>query len=304
MRCLILLLLRKHGIMRSILTVLFIFIAQAILAQYWIGPKVGYHYTIHDYQETGYRKKAKTSNDHNFEAGLVVTYTASDRYSVHGELYYEQIGKRTRNKEGNFFVDHKTNYRYLSFPILLRVSMGHQPVHWYLNAGPKLSYWLGGSGKITNDEIIEFEEEVLGSDGYYDYKVVFSRADAEGTDNGFYYVPDANRLQYSLTVGGGFYLDLANGARLMVDGRFNWGHSNMGFNDDNEVSDGRTIYFGNEGNIPESGYLENYEYTHNTISFSLAYMFEYNTSLKRKGSSTSSESKATKKSAKQKKKSN
>ena len=77
----------------------------------------------------------------------------------------------------------------------------------------------------------------------------------------------------------------------------------MGFNVSTQNTDGRTILVGNNSNIPEGGYQENYEYTHNTLSVSLAYMFEYNTQLKRKGGSTSSASKKTKKSAKAKKKS-
>ncbi len=285
--------------MRFVLLALLVLVVFSSEAQYWIGPKVGYHYTIHDYQNPNYTKDYKVSKDHNFEAGVVVTYTASDKYAVHGELYFEKIGNRVKNREeGNFFVNSKSSFNYLSFPILLRVSMGHQPVHWYLNGGPKLSFWVSGNGLLQYSD-----DGSLNIDGTerVDYKIGFSKSEAEGSENGVYFVNEANRIQYSLTAGGGFYLDLANGARAMFDFRFNWGHSNMGFNYDLQDNDGRTIFEGNEGNIPESGYQENYEYTHNTISFSIAYMFEYNTEFKRKGSSTSSESKATKKSTKKKK---
>ncbi len=265
-------------------------------AQYWIGPKFGYHYTIHDYQDDNYLDDYRSLNNHNFEAGVVVTYTASERYAVHGELYYEQIGNRIKNRS-NFEVDSETRNNYLSFPILLRVSMGKSPVHWYVNGGPKVSFWMSGRGNLA------YADDEGGPDGFtrHEYKVVWRRSKAGEGGDPPYHVYEANRLQYALTAGGGFYLDLANGARVMVDFRYNWGHSNMGFNRDyNEPEGTLTI---NPPNIPLSGYQENYEYTHNTVSVSIAYMFEYNTQLKRKGGSTSGESKKTKKSAKSKKKS-
>ena len=87
----------------------------------------------------------------------------------------------------------------------------------------------------------------------------------------------------------------------MVDFRYNWGHSNMAFNFDPTIDDIRYVRTGIGSDVPEGAYQENYEYTNNTISISLAYMFEYNTDFKRKGSSTSDESKKTKKDAKKKK---
>ena len=176
--------------------------------------------------------------------------------------------------------------------------MGRSPVRWYFNGGPKVSLWLSGKGRL------EYADDEIGNDQgmvVQNYRVVFNRRKAIENQGEKYFVYEGNRLQYALTAGGGFYLDLANGARLMVDARYNWGHSNMGFNEDfNDANGTLTI---NPPIIPENGYQENYEYTHNTFSISLAYMFEYNTQLKRKGGSTSSESKATKKAAKSKKKS-
>ena len=281
---------------RILLSAFFVGILLSANAQYWFGPKVGYHYTLHAYQDPNYKDDYRVSKDHNYELGVVVTYTASEKYAVHGELYYERIGNRVSNRdEGKFFVNSQSSYNFISFPILLRVSMGHQPVHWYVNGGPKLSIWTGGTGTFEYGN-----DESLNPDGIdkVDYDVVFTRSDAQGIANNQYFVNESNRLQYALTIGGGFYLDLANGARAMFDFRYNWGHSNMGFNDDVQLSDGRTIQEGD--NIPQNGYQENYEYTHNTFSFSVAYMFEYSAELKRQGNSTSSESRESRKKAKKK----
>jgi hypothetical protein len=288
--------------MRIIHLFAFLALAFSAEAQYWLGPKVGYHYTLHDYQDEAYEGMYAISKDHNYEIGMALTYTASERYSVHTELYYERIGNRVQNKEGDFFVDSKSTNAYLSTPLLLRVSMGHSPVHWYVNGGPKLSLWLGGKGEFANGIFDEFEAGKLNNQGYFEYKMAFDRSKAEGINNGVYYINEANRIQYSLTVGGGFYLDLANGARLMFDARYNWGHSNMGFNVDPQAPGQATMLVGNSTNIPSGGYQENYEFSNNTMSFSIGYMFEYNTELKRKGSSTNSDAQRTKKATQKKKK--
>ena len=273
------------------------------LAQYWIGPKVGYHYSIHDYQDFEYEDAYQISNDHGFEAGMVVTYTATDRYAVHGELYFEQIGNRIRSRGDNFFVNSKSTYNFLSLPLMLRVSMGHSPVHWYVNGGPKLSLWLGGNGRLkySDDEAANPNSSgVFDGIEHVNYTIAFNSGEATGVLNDTYFVDEPNRIQYALVIGGGFYLDLANGARLMIDGRYNWGHSNMAFNQDPNVASSNSIIAGSPENIPERGYQENYEYTTNTISISIAYMYEYNAQLKRKGGSTNSESRDNRRSVRRK----
>ena len=284
--------------MRVVFAVHFLLIASLVNAQYWFGPKVGLHYSGHDYQDEEYETLYKFSKDLNYELGVVVTYSASDKYAVHGELYFERQGNRVRNKSP-YLVDSQNDFNFISAPILWRVTMGHAPVHWYVNGGPKISLWLGGKGHFAHS----YDEAIDGSGvRSVDYKIVFNRSKANGFDDGTFFVNEANRIQYALTVGGGFYLDLANGARMMFDARYNWGHSNMGFNLDPIIPNDKTILVGAGTDIPERGYQENYEYSHNTLSFSMAYMFEYNINFKRKGSSTSSESKKTKKSAQKKKK--
>ena len=177
--------------------------------------------------------------------------------------YSNRVESKTRVQ-----VDSRTKYNYLSIPIFLRVSMGHSPLHWYLNAGPKISLWMSGSGYLEIDG--ELFRDPLSPDGItrQNYKVVFSRQ--EGVVNPFldessYFVYRANRIQYSLSTGGGFYVDLSNGKRLMFDFRYNWGHSNMGINPESTQQDG-TLNFSGEL-APDEGYFENYEFRNNTFAF-------------------------------------
>ena len=71
------------------------------------------------------------------------------------------------------------------------------------------------------------------------------------------FVEQANRLQFGLTAGAGAFFDLSSGARLMVDFRYTFGHSNLGFDT-----------FADSFDFPEDDYVESFEYTMNyNLSF-------------------------------------
>lgn len=243
--------------------------------QYWFGPKVGIHGVSHRYQLEEYKSDSfNIRPDLRWQVGAVLTYTASDRYSVHTEINFERIGRTLKNDQGQFpAVFSKTKFSFLTVPLLLRVNFGRAPFHYYLNGGPKISYWLSGSGKLTDlEEFIEFQN----ADYVLDYEIVFKskneRPPNDEGNNARLHLENGNRLQYALTLGGGAYFDISNGARIMLDFRYSFGHSNMGFNDNTAFT--------------FDDYEENFEYTHDMLSISVAYMFEYNAQLQRKGKST------------------
>jgi hypothetical protein len=264
-------------------------------SQYWIGPKAGFHYTTHVFQDDDYKGMYRVRPDYNFELGMAVTYTASERYAVHGELYFERMAMDLRNREGNYYVSSQSSYSYLSAPFLFRMTLGYAPVHYYVNAGPKISLLVKGSGSINSSDLEEFEG------GRKDYKLTLNEDKANGHD--VFWIRDGNRFLYSLTAGGGFYLDLQSGARLMFDFRYNWGHSNIGFNGKSNQPNPKMLEYGRvtDGEAPVDTYRENYEYTNNTISASIAYQFHFDRQLRRQGSSTSKESRETRKKARSKK---
>ncbi|MEM9325179.1 MAG: outer membrane beta-barrel protein [Bacteroidota bacterium] len=232
-------------------------------AQYWFGPKVGFHRTDHVYQQSNYKSDSfNVAADYNFQVGAVLTYDASDRFSVHTELNYEQYRKNLESIDTVNFAFSKMNYGFLTVPFLMRFNFGKAPYLFYVNGGTKLSYWLYGNGRMENSFLQEAEDPVL------NYTLVFNAND----DFSKLHLERPNRLQYSLLVGGGVYFDLLNQARIMLDIRYNFGHSNMGFN----------------GSVDWDfeSYVENFEYRHNTLSVSIGYMFEYNAQLRRQGRST------------------
>ena len=264
-------------------------------AQYWFGPKIGLNYIDHVYQESTYESDTSFSvpRNFNFQAGVAVSYSAGGIYSVYGELLYERIGKEVTDSEtgGQLIKAEMTNH-FISAPVMLRVTLGRLPFHYYVNGGPRLSYWLGGNGsKLTPGSAEFLEEEFFDENGNpipLEYKVTFNQAKAQATDfsNKKAFVSEPNRLQFGLTVGGGIILDVFDHNRLQIDFRYTWVHSNMGLNSDDDDS----FFEYEDAAIDGTGTRENFEYYHNIATIGIAYMWGYNSNLRRKGKSTNKKS--------------
>ncbi len=244
--------------------------------QYWFGPKGGIQRTDFIYQDSKYKSDSfEVSSDYSGQFGLVLIYQASEKYAVHAELNYERLNKQVTNKdEDEIPIFSKTRFHYLTIPFSLRWNFGREPVHFYVAGGPKLSYWLGGSGEILLDEF----NEARTVDAPIPYSLHFRQS--KGGDSDKRSIVEANRLQYGLQVSTGVYFDIVTGGRLLVDLRYSFGHSNMGFNDNSDFT--------------FETYEENFEFRNYSLSISLAYLFEYNVALQRKGSSTNKLSKKSK----------
>lgn len=257
--------------------------------QYWFGPKIGASYIDHVYQEKAYEKDSfDIDPDINFQAGVAISYSATERYAVYGELTYEKVEKTIKDKQtgGQLVKTNMTNH-FLSAPIMLRIILGNGPLHFFANGGPRLSYWLGGKGSMDLDEFDEFAPAGRDDEGRglpVDYKLTFNSEKALEGNNEKALISEPNRVQFGLTLGGGMFFDLASGNRLQVDFRYTWVHSNMG-----ENSGIQDINFDRES------YRENFEYYHNIATVGVAYLFGYNTDSKRKGASNNKKSNKKKK---------
>ncbi|MEQ9426042.1 MAG: porin family protein [Cyclobacteriaceae bacterium] len=238
--------------------------------QFWFGPKGGIQLIDQVYQDKSYKDHFKAKPVISWHAGAVVNYTISEHYSIHMELLYERVGRKVTNRPDTSFVDSRFTYNFLSIPVMFRYQFGREPVRFYVNGGPQFKFWLSGKGTIFSDELLEFDLEKQ------DYNVRFERPTGEAPAGNRlnYFVPFSNRLQYAFVVGGGISLDLFNlPQRLMIDARFAWGHSIMAFNRETD-------------NIGLLEYAENWEFTDNTITIGMAYLFGYNPHDALKGAST------------------
>lgn len=255
--------------MKYIVAVILLTVGLELSAQYWFGPRVGFNRKQFIYQEESYTQDSfEVAPTYNFEVGGMAIYQATEQFSVVTEIYYERE-KRTLTSRAaldDSIVSKSLNH-FIAVPLLFRMSFGQEPIHYYVFGGPKLRWWMTGKGSIY---LTEFDEFGIPPATYDRLAFNDKRSDP---DNGVYAVPDANRLQFALVAGGGAYFDLTTGGRLLVDFRYTFGHSNMGFN--------RNPDFNQFNN-----YSENFRYRSNTMTLSVSYLFEYDVKLANKGMST------------------
>lgn len=244
--------------MRLVFIVLLVMLFTPTYAQFLIGPKAGFQMSKVSYKDKDYSKAFRTTLKPGFNAGLVLNYEVNKTFSLHTELFYSQKGKVEKDKES----DNKNvaTYRYLDLPMLLRVShhkkIKKQNVEFYFNVGPSFGYWLGGKGTMHANEFLEY----AGTDKI-NYKIRFEEVDTYGESE---FVPNPNKLQIEVNLGGGLVFDMQSSGRLMVDLRYGFGigHTYLGEKDGGDF--GLVTYF------------DNFEGVNHVISISTAYLYEFN----------------------------
>lgn len=247
-------------------------------AQFWFGPKIGTQIIIPQYQADAHADSFKVSNKVNWHAGIAMDYSTEGHFEVHTEIVYARLNNRTKAKSlfPDQGLDSKTVNHFLTAPLMARVVfMQNSRFKVFVEAGPRLSWWLGGKGSIVSDETEE-NASVLGE--AVDFDILFLKEDMEDVNPSDYnnklIVTKPNRLQYALDFGVGWLFDISPTQRAIVDAKFSWAHSNMAFNEGVAFS-----------NIQE--YHEDMEYRSHMLMISVAYMFGYNPALNVKGKSTS-----------------
>ena len=231
-----------------------------VRAQLRLGPKAGIQLGRTVYDNEAYRQDYSSGFRPGMQVGAVLNYKVNHLYSLHTELFFSQKGKRSKSKADDMeYTFHKALYDYLDLPFLLRLSkhknLGQYKLEFYLNVGPSLNYWLGGSGTVENSEYI-----ALTGSARNRYTVVFeepAKGDFQKT-----YIEDANRMQMSLDFGGGVIFDLGGGKAIMVDLR-------------NSLGLGKT-YMGKEdsGKYGIYSYTDNFESVNHVFGLSVAYLMD------------------------------
>jgi opacity protein-like surface antigen len=230
--------------------------------------------------DPAYKRVADIQPRVGFHAGGVLEFKVRERLFLHTELIYSQRGKTiTSNKDSSInknydrFLKDKVNYHYTELPILFihyfRGQLGKEKYFkWYVAGGPNIAYWMGGNGTISSSDLRENNIESL------KYKIRFGRR-VEHSHPEIVYVNSANRIQFGLNIGGGFMLEPAPKQKIMVDIRYEMGHTRMG-------KPTSTDYL-----IP-SDYEDNLKARTKALRLSVMYLIEYNSSKKErnKGKST------------------
>ncbi|MDQ3536134.1 MAG: PorT family protein [Bacteroidota bacterium] len=234
------------------------------MAQLLMGPKIGAQATIMQYDKNKeYIDSVTTSFVPGFSIGSLVNIYINKPFSLQFEANYSLKG---RSIQGVFdpYLNHKERNHYIEVPALLRYSVGKKRKNYYLNAGPNLSYWLGGGGILTNSSLKDA--------GIREYPYTLSFK--EGNDDvGKIFIKDPNRFQIGLDFGAGMLLPATRGRNIMVELRYSLGHSYMGK--------------ANSVNNRVADYADNLELSGKVLNFSVAYVFEHHIHGWKKGKSVS-----------------
>ncbi|QCK14936.1 porin family protein [Mangrovivirga cuniculi] len=196
---------------------LLIFIPISTFAQLYAGPEIG---VSHGYTYIGSSSERELSTfgfKPGFSAGLSVHYDISDVFAIQSGALFTVEGKSQTQTELNY--TNEANYRYLDFPLNLRISIPTGNSRFFFSVGPSLNVFLGGSGTITPQigSPLTFEE--------LNYN--FEEGPTDG-DRTTFNPSDLNRVGWSMNIGLGYFYKFEQGYIVSIEAQYRRGHSNIG----------------------------------------------------------------------------
>ncbi|MEQ1588650.1 MAG: porin family protein [Cyclobacteriaceae bacterium] len=201
----------------------------------------------------------------------LLNYPFKNNYSLQSEIGFSQRGRRIKfNSDSS---THTASYQFLDFGLLVRKSFRvqwgeHIPGHWFVNAGPRLSYWLGGKGNVTGTHP-------------FDYTVVLGPlSEVPLIEPDKMYLKGTNRWMAGFDIGLGIDAPIRKIHDLVLELRYSQGFTQ----------------YGNKNSVYTSqpGFSDSLKATEKIISLSIGYTIEYNIKAPRKGKSTKQDRKRTK----------
>lgn len=235
-------LVKTHCTMKKIkvLILLCMGFANLLFAQSSIGFKGGINLCKMDFEKAAQVPANESIRRANL--GLIYNYEIDRYVSVYSELNLSGKGYRSVGSSDSQEPVRDLSLNFLEVPVMARIKYGNEKVSIYLNAGPSLGYWSGGSVRTYLNS---------GRDKNYSnkYKIVFE----ENPTGGDVYADHQTRWEYSFNYGGGLLFKTKNSGFLMLDLRYNQGV--------NELF---------KSNLP---HLQPRTRTH---SFSVGYLFPFN----------------------------
>lgn len=235
---------------RIYLIFLILLTSKLAVAQIMVGPKVGFQMATTSFESNlDYSDSVNSAFKPGFNLGTVLNLEVTKIFSLQFEFNYSLQGRVVK---GVFDENlrHKSNHHYLNLPAMLRYSWKGKKAKYFVNAGPSLSYWLGGSGKISSSSLTADDINSM------KYRISFGESRDEG---GRIFIQEANRLQIGIDFGTGVQLPVKRGQSIMLEARYSLGHSYLGKS--NSVQN----YIGD--------YSDNLETSNSVINLSAAYVF-------------------------------
>ncbi|MFZ5970324.1 MAG: porin family protein [Bacteroidota bacterium] len=242
----------------------------SLCGQILIGPVAGPQVSWVSFENKDSRALYNRMPFTGFHAGMGLSFRVHQRFFLNGAFLYSSKGKNFTGVEDDL-LKVKTRYHYIDVPMAYTVEFVNKvgktkQYKWYFGLGPHVSYWLGGKGTLQNTQLSEILVNEIA------YRVVFDQtfyADNEMN------VTDPNRVQLGLNLSAGFVFEPLGFQKIMVNLRYEVGHSYFSRNE--EV--GGTFNQTNE-------YVDDLRTRNQGFRLSLAYLVDLKTAERKKGKST------------------
>jgi hypothetical protein len=237
-----------------LLILFFITTSNPSKAQIYLGGKMGFQLSKHNFFDEDFKKSNNIGFLPGFNIGLATNLKISNSFDLYNEINYSTKGTRISNY--TVHVKDKLQLSYLDFPFLLRTSIYKDPYcKVFLQMGPTIGFWLKGKGLIQSDELLE--------EGFFKLKYDFKFNENTPHIMHGVTVPEPNRTQLSLNVGIGTEMTLRSKHVFLVDLRYEMGHTYL------SKSDEMRYYI--------HGYAHNYKANNQVFMISTAYLLNMQT---------------------------
>lgn len=238
-------------------------------AQVLIGPTAGPNFSWTSFDDKDLKDIYNVRPVAGFHAGVMVQFRVQKRFFLNSSLIYSTKGKIVRSEIDPLFRNQVT-YKYLEMPILYTAEFkgsfgGNREYKWYFGAGPNVSYWLGGKGRIMSSDLNELSIDEL------PYDIVFGK-EPEDIGPEEMTVMDPNRMQLGLNIAAGFVFEPMGYQKFMLLFRYELGHSFLS----------RTT----DGVFVPVIYQEPMRVRNHGLRISLSYVLDTKISERKKGKST------------------
>lgn len=239
-------------------------------SQIMAGPKVGFNLARVDFRDPVYRSMYNNLPVPGFNAGVMGNFRVNDVWSLHTEFLYSLEGKLITNPNMDF-QSNLARYHFVRMPILFRYTIPAPFVgaKFYLNVGPNISRWLGGTGEIFAFDFVDVYEN---STMPYRLRLKPGELSPSRTD---FFLEEPIKWHLGMDFGGGAVFSLSKKHRVVVDIRYLYGHSFYGRDIDFDMTLG--------------DYFENFQSSPRVWSFSIGYLYDIDLYAWAKGKSTSKE---------------
>ena len=247
---------------------LVLFCTAPVFSQILVGPEVGGNYSWTSFGDKDQKKIYNGSPVFGFHAGGHLAFKVRKRFFLHTSLLYATKGRTLKTDYDKDFKS-TSKYTYIDMPISYTVDFKGQfgkgkEFKYFLGIGPDISYWLGGTNKLTSGDLNEqnIPEQK--------YKIVFKKNPQAQGDNEVN-VADPNRLQLGLDLVAGMVLEPAKRQRIMFTIRYEFGHTYLGKSN---------------GTFTQTFYQDPLQVRNQGFRISVAYLYDLKTEDRKRGKST------------------